>query len=152
MAGIPRSNANTDNLVGGGLASGLPSENAVKECWEEAGIDEDIASQLCPTGCVSFWYALEGWTAHTEYTYDLRLPDKFVPAPNDGEVESFYKLDMQQVRQALLNGEFTPEASAVVIDYMIRHGHIDPDTEPVIEIMENIHVVFPFPYPTHKSE
>ena len=139
-----------DNIVGGGLGFGLPTANMQKECWEEAGISKELSACVKSAGCVSFWYASEGWTAHTEYTFDLLVPESFIPKPIDGEVDSFHLLDEKQVTEKLINHEFTPESSAVILDFMIRHGKIDADTEPLIAIMDQIHVSFPFPYPVHK--
>lgn len=102
-----------DNIVGGGLSKGTPLENAIKECKEEASITDELCKNLKATGAVMFWYqgekTPESRTAHTEFTYDIELPDDFQPIPCDGEVEEFYLWTIPRVTEHLLNAEFTPE-------------------------------------------
>ena len=140
-----------DNLVGGGLSKGTPLECAVKECQEEASIPPAVASQVKNVGAITFWYVShenEAWTPHTEFVYDLQLGSDFQPIPQDGEVDSFYLWDLPTIRQKILDGEFTMEASLVIIDYLIRHGHLTPENDKYyLDWCETIHQQLGFPCP-----
>lgn len=96
-----------------------------------------------------FWYTLgDSTTAHTEYTFDLQLGLEFVPTPCDGEVMQFYLWDIKEVKEHLLNHEFTPESGAVILDFLIRHSYITPDNEPdYLAILNELRVLFQFPSP-----
>jgi hypothetical protein len=62
--------------------------------------------------------------------YDVELPLGFVPIPLDGEVESFQCLDMDTILSLVLGQNFKPEAMVVMVDFFMRHGLLNPDTEP----------------------
>lgn len=65
------------------------AENVVKECWEEAGIPKDLAAAAVPVGYVSYVsMSEEGLKPDVLFCYDLKLPEDFVPKPQDGEVGS----------------------------------------------------------------
>lgn len=85
-----------DHLVAGGQPIGIGLlDNAVKECFEEAGIPEDLARRnLRPAGAISY-QTYNGPTSNTVsravlFNFDLHLPAEFVPTPVDGEVEEFF--------------------------------------------------------------
>lgn len=147
-----------DNIVGGGIAQGSnPIETMRKECFEEAGITEPELSSLQSTGTVTFYYDdpircvkdnSRGWQADTEYVFDLELPTSFIPTPQDGEVESFQLLDLNQVLAKLLAREFTMEAAVVTVDFMVRHGFIGVDQDGYDAIVMGCHCNLPFPGPS----
>lgn len=63
------------------------AENIVKECWEEAGIPQQLAAGAVPVGFVSYVsWSEEGLKPDVLFCYDLQLPADFVPVPQDGEV------------------------------------------------------------------
>ena len=70
-----------------------------------------------------------GWLRNdTMFVYDLELPADFRPSNNDGEIESFRLMELGEVRDILAAGEdFKFNVALVVIDFLIRHGHISPD-------------------------
>jgi len=116
-----------DQLVAGGLPHGiLPVENLVKECWEEAGIERDLASQASHVGNLRYCaQTAKGAKPDTLLCYDLELPEDFAPRCTDGEVEDFYLLPLAEVADIVRSGdEFKPNCSLVVIDFLIRHGRI----------------------------
>jgi 8-oxo-dGTP pyrophosphatase MutT (NUDIX family) len=88
-----------DNMVGGGLPTGKhPTENIVKESFEEAGIPSDMASKAQAVGSVTFYLDCDrGWIPDLEYVYDLEMPADFVPKPTDGEVHEFKLMDVESV-------------------------------------------------------
>jgi 8-oxo-dGTP pyrophosphatase MutT (NUDIX family) len=100
-----------DHLVAGGLPAGLSLiDNVVKECFEEAGIPEEITLRgLKPAGAIS--YSNYGGKLKNEgegvmnrvvlFCFDLSLPEDFVPHANDGEVESFFKWGLDDIARSM---------------------------------------------------
>ena len=127
-----------DNMVAGGLPHSLSlEENLVKECAEEAGVPETLARQAVPVSAVSYSrVAKRGLRRDVLYCYDLQLPDDFVPCNTDGEVESFMLLPIEDVAQIVRDtDEFKLNCNLVIIDFLVRHGVLDPDTPGYLELV-----------------
>jgi 8-oxo-dGTP pyrophosphatase MutT (NUDIX family) len=119
-----------DNIVAGGLPIGLdPLANLIKECAEEAGIDEALARQAKPVGAMSYRMLHQDFLRRdTLFLYDLELPADFVPANADGEIAEFRLMELDEVTAILAETEaFKFNVAPVVIDFLIRHGHLAPD-------------------------
>uniref|UniRef100_A0A8C7HC27 Thiamin pyrophosphokinase 2 n=1 Tax=Oncorhynchus kisutch TaxID=8019 RepID=A0A8C7HC27_ONCKI len=121
-----------DNLAAGGLAAGIGVKNTlIKECEEEACIPEDIAETARPVSTVSYTYEdEEGVFPESQFVFDLELPPEFKPKIGDGEVQEFYLYSMDKVKELLISDDFKPNCAMVVLDFLIRHSYIQPDTEP----------------------
>lgn len=131
-----------DHLVAGGLPRGISLQaNLVKECWEEAAIPQDLAMQAQPVGTVTYIKETEkGLKPDTLYCYDLELPKDFVPRCTDGEVESFSLLPLEEVISLVRDtSEFKPNCNLVIIDFLVRHGCLDPEQEEYSAIVEGLH-------------
>lgn len=145
-----------DNTVAGGL--GYPygvAETCIKECYEEAGLDGDfVKANIQSAGVLSYIYQHRPGSydseecvlqPEVEYIYDLNMRDQ-VPHPVDFEAENFKLLSVDQVMEKLLQGRFKPNCAAVLIDFLIRRGVIEPETEPdYLEMVSKIHRKMPFP-------
>ncbi|CAG7632322.1 unnamed protein product [Allacma fusca] len=132
-----------DNMVGGGLAVGYSViETALKESNEEASIPEDLLANLQPVGTVSYFFESErGLFPNTHFVYDLELPLDFVPINQDGEVESFTLVTLQEALDWALAPEFKTTSCPVILDFLVRHGFITPQNEPDFpQLMELLHV------------
>jgi hypothetical protein len=120
-----------DNIVAGGQPATLSvAENVLKECQEEADIPARLARLARPVSLISYTMEVEGGLRrHAMYVYDLELPASFQPYPFDGEVESFQLLPIGEVAEIIRSSldRFKFNCSLVVIDFLIRHGLIDPD-------------------------
>ena len=97
----------------------------VRECGEEAGIPEHIASRALPVGAISYRGRDEQGKLKRDvmFCFDLELPADFVPMPVDGEVESFSLRDLSWVLGRVAEGGpkgFKPNCNLVVIDFLIR--------------------------------
>lgn len=131
-----------DNLVAGGQPIGLSlAENLVKEAREEADILPDVASRAVPVGIVR--YCLEtpvGLKPDTMFLYDLELPADFIPRNTDGEVERFERWPLARVA-ASVDGtdDWKFNCNLVVTDFLIRHGHLTPDTPDYLAIASGLH-------------
>ncbi len=121
-----------DNLIAGGIPAGLGIEaTLVKEAAEEASVPPDLAARARPVGRVSYVMAQAegGLRRDVLHCYDLDLPEGFVPAPNDDEVERF---ELWPVRRVLERVRDTDDVkfnvNLVLIDLFLREGLIDPDS------------------------
>ena len=131
-----------DNIVAGGLPWHISlEENLIKECAEEAGMDELLARQAIPTGTVSYLAeSKNGIKPDTLYCYDIELPDDFIPVCTDGEVESFELMPVSKVMEIIRDtDEFKLNCNLVIIDFLIRHGLLDPDQAGYAELVRKLH-------------
>ncbi|XP_029975702.1 thiamine pyrophosphokinase 2 [Salarias fasciatus] len=121
-----------DNVAAGGLAAEVGIRHTlVKECLEEACIPAAIAARARAVSTVSYTYDdEEGVFPESQFVFDLELPGDFRPTVGDGEVQEFYLLPIDQVKELLATDDFKPNSAMVVLDFLIRHSFIDPDTEP----------------------
>lgn len=122
-----------DNLVAGGVAAGFRiDQTVVKEAWEEAGIPERLARTARPAGVVHSRRAMgDGLQRETLFVHDVVLPSGFVPRNQDGEAVDHRLVSLEEAARTLAHtqgrDEVTPDASLVVLDYLVRHGNIRPD-------------------------
>jgi 8-oxo-dGTP pyrophosphatase MutT (NUDIX family) len=119
-----------DQLVAGGLPYGIGlRENLIKECQEEAGMPESLSGSATPVGVLTYNRITErGFRPDVLYCYDLELPEDFRPVNNDGEVEEFKLLPIEEVARLVREtDEFKLNCNLVVIDFLVRHGLITPD-------------------------
>lgn len=131
-----------DNLAAGGIAVGLGvRETLLKECQEEACIPPALAAQARPVGTISYTYEdSRGIFPECQFVFDLELPEAFKPRVGDGEMQEFYLLGLDEVKEAIASRDFKPNCALVALDFLIRHGHIQPDREPHYpELIEGLH-------------
>ncbi|XP_068184343.1 thiamin pyrophosphokinase 2 [Antennarius striatus] len=120
-----------DHVAAGSLAAGDSiKQTVVKECLEEACIPVAIAEKAQPVSTVSYTHVHdEEVFAKSLFTFDLELPMDFKPKVGDGEVQDFYLLPIDKVKELVATGEFKPNCAMVVLDFLIRHSFIDPDID-----------------------
>jgi len=118
-----------DNVVAGGIGWGFSIETTiVKECWEEAGIPEQIAALAVPGRAVHVLQSLpEGTQAEQIFIYDLLLPEDFVPHNQDGEVGEHRLARIDEVARWIEDAAMTVDASLATLDCLLRHRWIDED-------------------------
>lgn len=116
-----------DNVVAGGIGWGFGIEaTIVKECWEEAGIGEDIAAQAVAGRTVHVLQSLpEGTQAEQIFVYDLALPADFAPLNQDGEVGEHRLARIDEVARWIEEGAMTVDASLATLDCLLRRRWID---------------------------
>ena len=121
-----------DNLVGGGIASGMGiADTLVKEAWEEAGIPATLASHARPAARLAIRRLQPDGVQHeTIHAHDLWLPAGFVPANQDGEAVEHRLVPLAGVVRLLAQDtgpdEMTADASLVATDTLLRLGTIPP--------------------------
>eukprot|EP00526_Cylindrotheca_closterium_P017130 CAMPEP_0113614720 /NCGR_PEP_ID=MMETSP0017_2-20120614/7320_1 /TAXON_ID=2856 /ORGANISM="Cylindrotheca closterium" /LENGTH=315 /DNA_ID=CAMNT_0000523913 /DNA_START=77 /DNA_END=1024 /DNA_ORIENTATION=+ /assembly_acc=CAM_ASM_000147 len=135
-----------DHIVAGGQPAGISLiDNVVKECEEEAGIEESIVrAGVQPVGAISY----ENWDPKTDkltrcvlFNYDLYLPPDFEPKPVDGEVQGFMLWSMDQIKESMASDyadPIKPNCYVVIIDYLLRTGQISPDSSGYLDILREL--------------
>ena len=121
-----------DHLVAGGLPSHIsPFDNLMKEAAEEASIPKELARRAKPAGALAYRMELNRHLRDdTLFVYDLELPASFTPHNHDGEIASFELMSLEKVERILAETEdFKFNVGLVVIDFMIRMGHLTPERE-----------------------
>ncbi len=122
-----------DNMVAGGQPAGLSLiDNLVKESAEEAGLPRALVLRATNAGAISYCMEGErGLKPDTMFVYDLEVPDDFTPQNTDGEITDFALMDCAEVIERVRTSyDFKFNVSLVLIDFMIRTGHITPENEP----------------------
>lgn len=142
-----------DNSVAGGIVAGdLPMESMVRECEEEANLESALVEKhIKQTGVLSYCYktAKQGWIQpEIEYVYDLPLPSDVILQPKDGEVDHFELMGLDEIYDKMRKGKFKANCVLVLLDFLIRHGHITADKEPSYrQIVAQLHVDLRLPGP-----
>lgn len=145
-----------DNTVAGGMSlDEQPLECLAREAGEEASLPENlILKNAKACGTVSYFYVRDDRAGgevgllqpEIQYVYDLQLSDDISPVPCDGEAEDFYLWSLQEVKTSLANAEFKPNCALVLIDFLIRYGHITAEQDSHFEeIIPRLHRNLSFP-------
>ena len=126
-----------DNVVAGGIGWGFGIEaTIVKECWEEAGIPEEIAARAVAGRTAHVLQSLpEGTQAEQIFIYDLALPADFSPRNQDGEVGEHRLARIDEVARWIEEGALTVDASLATLDCLLRRRWIDEDACAGIEAL-----------------
>jgi len=130
-----------DHLVAGGQPAGLSvEENLLKECAEEASLTPDIVRRARPAGIVSYLMENEeGLRNDVLFDYDLELPPDFAPVNADGEIEEFFLWSIERViRELSETTNFKFNVAFVIIDFLIRHGFIEPDDPTYLDLVRSL--------------
>lgn len=130
-----------DNLVAGGQPAALGVfENLLKECAEEALIPRRLAQGARSVGLISYCCEHDsGLKPDVMHCYDLELPEDFVPEAADGEVERFELMPLEEVARIVRETDrFKFNCSLVIIDFLVRHGHVGPTHEDWLAIVRGL--------------
>ena len=133
-----------DTVVGGALSAGMsPSDAVVKEAGEEAGVSIGLAKQARATSICSYRGTDERGFLKRDvlFCFDLALPWDFVPSVIDGEVESFERMPLGAVAEAVAYctpAAFKPNINLVMIDYLVRSGFLTPDAPGYLQLVAEL--------------
>lgn len=131
-----------DQLVAGGQHAGLSTfDTLIKEAAEEAGLSREFAAKAVSVGALTYRTERpEGLRRDVLYVFDLELPETFQPRNIDGEMEEFFLWPLEQVIGVVENtDEFKFNCGPVIIDFLIRHGHLTPDHPDFLTIIRALH-------------
>jgi isopentenyldiphosphate isomerase len=126
-----------DNVVAGGIGWGFGIEaTIIKECWEEAGIPEEIAARAVAGRTAHVLQSIpEGTQAEQIFIYDLALPVDFAPRNQDGEVGEHRLARIDEVARWIEEGAMTVDASLATLDCLLRRRWIDEEACAGIEAL-----------------
>lgn len=130
-----------DNLVGGGQPADLTlDQNLLKEAAEEAGLTADQCAGARPTSAVSYTMETEfGLRRDVLFIYDLPLDPQFAPVNTDGEVDTFLLMTMAEVAAQVRDTDDVKfNVNLVLIDFLIRHGFIQPDDPGYLDLVRGL--------------
>jgi len=130
-----------DQIVAGGQPADLTlRRNLVKEAAEEADIPAGLAARAVGVSAVSYCTErAEGLRRDVEFIYDLELPRDFTPRNTDGEVGSFELWPIEEVAATVRDTDaFKFNCALVVIDFLIRHGLIEPDHPEFVDLIAGL--------------
>ncbi|MDE1179640.1 NUDIX hydrolase family protein [Paraburkholderia sp.] len=120
-----------DNVVAGGIGWGFSvAQTIIKECWEEAGIPEEIAGRAVAGRTVHVLQTLpEGTQSEQIFIYDLALPspEEFAPRNQDGEVGEHRLARIDEIAAWIEAGAMTVDASLATLDCLLRRRWIDEE-------------------------
>jgi 8-oxo-dGTP pyrophosphatase MutT (NUDIX family) len=131
-----------DNMVAGGLPHNLSlADNLRKECMEEANLPPRLSNRAIPVGVLTYCTETDvGLKPDTLYCYDLEIPIDFEPRNSDGEVAEFMLLAVDEVARLVADtDEFKLNCNLVVIDFLVRHGIINPESAGYLDLVQGLH-------------
>ncbi|MBH89106.1 MAG: DUF4743 domain-containing protein [Magnetovibrio sp.] len=131
-----------DQIVAGGQPIGISvRNNLIKECAEEANIPAEIAVSSKSVGALTYIVEQpEGLRRDVIFIYDLVLPEDFKPENTDGEMEEFQLMTMNDVMSRVQETcDFKFNCAFVIIDFLIRHGYIEPDHQDYLKLISSLH-------------
>jgi len=136
-----------DNTVGGGLVSGeRPIDGIVRECQEEISLDPAYTrANIKSCGTISYHLCVTdtnepGCQPQVQYLYEIELGQDIVPRIGDGEVGELHLKTLDQVREAMRQGEFKLNCNMTWLAFLIRHGYLNSENEPdIVQICSRLH-------------
>jgi 8-oxo-dGTP pyrophosphatase MutT (NUDIX family) len=113
-----------DTLVGGLVADGESSASALeREAWEEAGLRSASLEALQPVDHITVRCPVtDGYLVEHIDVFEAVVPEAWVPANQDGEVERFECLPPKLLVDRLVAGAFTLEAALMLAASLRRRG------------------------------
>ncbi len=129
-----------DSTVSGSLSAGeSPFEYLIRESEEQASFKPELVRRNA-VACSTINYVSitnehskdkQGLLyPEVQFCYEMKIPNDVIPVPGDREAQEFILLNVEGLKAALANGEFTPANGCVVLDFFIRHGILNFENEP----------------------
>lgn len=119
----PNNPGQWDTLMGGMVSAADTLQQALaRETWEEAGLHVAALHGVVHGGHVDFARPADeaggaGYMVERIDWFQATVPDVLVPVNQDGEVERFELIPLDEVHSRLAQGAFTPEAALVLAGY-----------------------------------
>lgn len=140
-----------DTSVAGGVKAGDSALDCiVAESDEEASLSRPfVRENVVPTGMVTYLARNKKNDTYQPvvlYVFDLQVPPNMPLAPQDDEVEAFHLMSVDEVFDAMFEGEFKPNCCLVMIDFFARHGVITEENEgEYLELLTRLRRPLPVP-------
>lgn len=165
MIWIPRRSRNKqtwpgmlDTTVAGAMAVGEGEwDCVVREAEEEASLNPNfVRDNARLSGKVMYFGISDGrpergggeqglLQPECGFVFELELGEGVLPIPRDGEVEEFYCLTVEEVKETLMRGEYKTNSAAVMLDWLVRHEHLSRDVEGYVDIEQRMRRKLEFP-------
>lgn len=118
-----------DSTVAGVVRSGeRPVECMARKITVEASIPQEYTrANIAACGTVSYQMSITstgqpGCQHIVSYLYEMEFGQDAIPRPGNDEVETFTLMTLDDVKAALMEGEFVANRAMVWLAYLIRHG------------------------------
>jgi 8-oxo-dGTP pyrophosphatase MutT (NUDIX family) len=99
-----------------------PFEALVREGFEEAGLPAGLVSSATAGRVVSLLRDVRhGLQREHLHTFDLELPPGLIPQNQDGEVQGFDCLPVDQALALAASDAMAADAALVTLDFALRH-------------------------------
>ncbi|WP_235043364.1 NUDIX domain-containing protein [Candidatus Kinetoplastidibacterium stringomonadis] len=112
-----------ETIVGGLVSKGENLEQALsRECYEEANLIENdimVKGNLCKIFDIKK-ITDEGYQVEELISRAVILKKDFYPINNDGEVDFFQKIMIEEITPKLLSDNFTIESSIIILSDIIK--------------------------------
>ncbi len=138
----PTAPGKLDQIVAGGKSADHTIwETLLKESEEEASILPEIAALARPVGAISYCTERsKGLRRDVLYTFDIELPEDFIPRNSDGEISEFYLWPISRVMETVRNtDDFEFKCALVVVDFLIRHGFVNHSEPDYLDVVKGLH-------------
>jgi hypothetical protein len=78
--------------------------------------------------------------AEVQYIHNMKVGPDVVPKPNDQEAAGFDLYSMDQIKEAIEAGEFSPGNACFYLDFFVRHGLTTYENEEnYVKIITRLH-------------
>lgn len=137
----PTAPGKLDQIVAGGRPAGYTvQETLIKEAAEEASLPERLIRSAQAVGAITYATRQpEGLRRDVLYLYDLELPGDFAPVNTDDEIAAFELWPIAKVIETVRDTDaFKFNCALVVIDFLMRHGYLDPDNADYVALAEGL--------------
>ena len=126
-----------DSTVAGVVRSGeQPVDCMARKIAVEASVPEEYTrANITACGTVSYQMSITsrgnpGCQHIISYCYEMEFGREVIPKPGNNEVEAFSLMTLDNVKAALMEGEFVANRAMVWLAYLVRHGLMTPENEP----------------------
>jgi hypothetical protein len=124
------------------------AEALLDEGHSECGLTEALIPFVKPVGKLNLLYHLADGFLMNEifYIHDFDTTNRFKPSVvNEMEIERFDLLSIAEVKDLLENTHrFKAQINAVMVDFLVRHGHITHTHPEYREILGQLHNYYEF--------
>ena len=135
-----------DSTVAGVIRSGeRPVDYMARKIAVEASIPEEYTrANIAACGTVSYQMSItsrgkSGCQHIISYLYEMEFGREVIPRPGNNKVEAFSLMTLDNVKAALMEGEFVANRAMVWLAYLIRHSEVTPENEPdFIEVCQRL--------------
>ncbi|KAK3332667.1 hypothetical protein B0T19DRAFT_448592 [Cercophora scortea] len=135
-----------DSTVAGVVRSGeRPVDCMARKIAVEASVPKEYTrANITACGTVSYQMSITsngkpGCQHIISYLYEMEIGRDMIPRPGNDEVEAFTLMTLDDVKGALMEGEFVANRAMVWLAYLIRHGVMTAENEPdFIEICQRL--------------